>query len=391
MTTENRDSLAPLQPSYSSELVRSADLSSAKDQTADALLPYKQAAFCCAQGLFIQDRFNSFNALNSVLDELYSVARIDCVIAESTESKSTEPDSTHPSSTNSKNTALENNVFSYLIQAHEESSTFVRQLIALGFLDRARSPVCPPGYYLINERLKTVYCAIPKNACTLFKTMMVEHSEDNAAFVASGQNVHPFLVKKAQQMSSRHLLNCLTSDKYFKFTVLRNPLSRIVSGYLDKFVKYPSVAPCVQDIISTTQIAKGKDVDIEKSITFSEFVDYLVSTPDGELNDHWRPQHNFTASVEFDFVGQFEKIDQVVETLENKLGIQIRTRVAEASHKTQYETLQPSKIAFQHMHPIQLRALRRMPTPKQFLASEIFEKLSSRYREDIKLYQRYFG
>lgn len=318
----------------------------------------KGSALRYAQAMVSRDRFHSFDALNDTLDKLYQ-------------------------SVGSDAQAIEQAMMAYLVDSGPKLSRFMHQLIALGFLNRQRSPVCPPGYYFINDTLRVVYCAIPKNACTLFKTMVVEHGEDNSAFISSEYNIHQFLNRRAGDTSASHLLNCLTSEDYFKFTVLRNPLNRIVSGYLDKFAKHAFPEAFVREIIAEVQATLGEDEDIEKSITFSEFVDYLVRTPDTLLNDHWRPQHNFTAAVKFDYIGQFEAIDNVISTLEEALNIEIRKQVS--NHITEYAAFE-SNLAFHHMHPSQLRALGKMPLAAHLLTQEISSKLQARYQQDVELY-----
>ena len=328
--------------------------------------------------MFQQDSLNSFSALNATLDKLNQAVVRNEYMAETSRELSSKV----------RTQSIERELIANSIQQDSALSIFVQKMITLGFLDRSYSPVYPPGYYIINDSLKAVYCAIPKNACTLFKTMMVEHSSSANAFTDSEQNVHQFLDGLARKVRANHLLNCLTSDEYFKFTVLRDPLNRIVSGYLDKFAKHPLPEPFVQDIILEIRSALGQDADVEKSVTFSEFVDYLVRTPDEQLNDHWRPQHNFTAAVPFNFIGQFESIDSVVHTLEDKLSINIRTEVS--NHRTQYRAFDADS-SFHTMYPDQLRAIGKMPAAQNFLVPSIREKLRSRYRRDIELYTQAFS
>ena len=204
-----------------------------------------------------------------------------------------------------------------LLEQDPKSYAFAHSLTQLGFLGRDRSSVNPAGYYFVNEQLKTVYCSIPKNACTLFKTMLVDNSKFKSEFEASGTGVHEFSNQRLQVSSAAYLLECLSSKEYFKFVILRNPFDRIVSGYLDKFAKHVIPEAFVQNIILDVQTSLGLVPDIEKSITFSQFVDYLATTPDNQLNDHWRPQNNFVSTVNFDFVGQFEFMDDIIKTLES--------------------------------------------------------------------------
>ncbi len=183
------------------------------------------------------------------------------------------------------------------------------------------------------------------------------------------------------------MLDCLSSPEYFKFVVLRNPFRRLVSGYLDKFAKHVVPEAFASDVIANVQAALGLEVDVEKSITFSQFIDYLVRTPDRELNDHWRPQHNFIASVPFDFTGQFEAIDSVVSHLEDSLSIRVRKKVS--SHVTQYRQFD-TDFEFWNMYPYELRALGGMPRASQLFSEDLKLRIQSRYRYDIQIYEQAF-
>ncbi len=268
-----------------------------------------ESAASYIRAMYIQDRYSSYNQMHQVLSVLLELSE----------------------------TAYKQKMQSLWKNSEyqdPQNALFARRLVTLGFLDTHKSPVNPAGYYFINEELKTVYCSIPKNACTLFKRMLVDNSPLKQEFDTSPQNIHTFLNQKIPNTSARHLLKCLSSSDYFKFVVLRNPFCRLVSGYLDKFAKHVMPEPFVREVIANVQTALAIEPDIKKSITFSQFVNYLVRTPDHELNDHWRPQHNFIAAVPFDFIGQFEAMDSVISDLEDTLNISIRKRVS--SHITQY-------------------------------------------------------
>lgn len=321
-----------------------------------------QSAVSYLRAMHVQDRFSSYDRLHQTLSEMPEQA-----------------DVTDKQQINSLWQSLERQDLA--------SAQFAKQLAALGFLKAERSPVNPAGYYFVNENLKTVYCSIPKNACTLFKNMLVDNSLLKEEFDASQKNIHAFLNQKIPDTSAHHLLSCLHSPEYFKFVVLRNPFRRLVSGYLDKFAKHVVPEAFAREVIANVQTALGLASDVEKSITFSQFVDYLVRTPDSYLNDHWRPQHNFIASVQFDFIGQFEAIDSVVSHLEDTLRIDIRKQVS--SHVTQYRQFD-TDFEFWNMYPYELRALGGMPRASQMFSEDLKLRIQSRYRQDIQAYEQAF-
>ncbi len=80
------------------------------------------------------------------------------------------------------------------------------------------------------------------------------------------------------------------------FAVVRDPLSRIASGFADRVVRIRRArrnAPMFDAIR-----APGHDPDI--GITFREFVHYLATTRDQDLDPHWQPVAHVLAGSEFD-------------------------------------------------------------------------------------------
>ena len=275
-----------------------------------------------------------------------------------------------------------------LYERDRKSAYLLKQLAQLGFLSPHNNSINPAGYYFVNEELKIVYCSIQKNACTLFKNMLVDNSNLKVKFDASDGNIHTFLNQQISNNSAIHLLNCLNSSEYFKLVILRNPARRIVSGYLDKIAKHVIPEVFAQEVISNVQTFLGLPINIEQSITFSQFIDYLVRTPDRLLNDHWRPQYNFVAAVNFDLVGQFEALDTVIETLEKNFNINIRKKVS--SHITKYRHF-GEDISFHSMYPHELRQLGGgMPVAEDFFTEELFQRFQPRYERDITLYNQHF-
>ena len=97
---------------------------------------------------------------------------------------------------------------------------------------------------------------------------------------------------------------CDIRDKYFKFTFVRNPFTRVLSAYLDKIVRVGSHRHSRR----YGQWAAKKGASNTPS--FADFCNYL---DDGGLYEdaHWAPQLDclLIPVSEFDFVGRFERLD----------------------------------------------------------------------------------
>jgi Sulfotransferase family len=249
-------------------------------------------------------------------------------------------------------------------------------------------------FYSINHKHKIIYCMIPKNATTLFKTMMITNSDHRVSYEQSSQGVHSYLrTNKAFHLTDPY---CLNNSEYFKFVILRNPFNRLVSAYLDKFVKHKTLALKPQvNVINNVYGFLGLKPDIYKSITFSQFVQYLVRTEDLQLDSHWRPQSSFLSSglFEFDFIGQFEKLDLVIEYLEEKFAFKINKAVLTPAHQIHITTYGNfhSEEKLHDKYPEDLLSLESFPTVLHLYTPELENLVRARYSKDIEIYERLFN
>ncbi|WP_226664070.1 sulfotransferase family protein [Microbulbifer aggregans] len=88
----------------------------------------------------------------------------------------------------------------------------------------------------------------------------------------------------------------------FKFTVVRNPYTRVLSAYLDKIARFPE--------------RPGNN------ITFDEFVQKLDQDRDFLYsNAHWVPQSDLLLmpAAELDFIGKVESLDRDLDEIKRRL------------------------------------------------------------------------
>ncbi|MEM9274421.1 MAG: sulfotransferase family 2 domain-containing protein [Cyanobacteria bacterium P01_F01_bin.143] len=263
--------------------------------------------------------------------------------------------------------------------------------------------------YWINHDLKLIFCAIPKNANTLFKTMLVEYSQNSAEYKKGNLNVHQYFSenKDFEEEFALKDISYLDNPEYFKFVILRNPFRRLVSGYINKFVspivesmrrkkKFTPTKPISAQgkIIREVSEFLGIEPDFEKSVTFDQFIRYLSRTEDVKLNIHWRPQHTFLGlglfKFKYDFIGKFEELNLVIEHLEKKFDIQVNKNVMGKSHITNYKEFTNSGD-FCHKYPIDFLELEGVPSSNQLYTPELEALVRVRYAEDIALYEREFN
>ena len=150
----------------------------------------------------------------------------------------------------------------------------------------------------VDEKHQIVTCIPPKAGCSTWKTILANNTFDTPLpksfrtyslhFGALQQRFHIHNLLHYNASMRQHFL---TSDKYFRFILVRHPLERLHSGYVNKFVsgidmalqkKYGGmILRKYHPELSTTVQNSGKGV------TFEEFVRFLKEPK--MLNPHWEP------------------------------------------------------------------------------------------------------
>ena len=159
----------------------------------------------------------------------------------------------------------------------------------------------------ISLKYKYMYVETPKVACSTIKTILQRMELEDPGFQRDDfEDLHnrdfsPLL--RPQQVGNLDVL--FERKDIFKFCFVRNPYTRLLSCYLDK------IKGCKQQKVQVLrQLGSGQD-DLDKEITFAEFVGAVIDQPVSCMDPHWRHQYyqTFQENIHYDFIGRFEKID----------------------------------------------------------------------------------
>ena len=176
-----------------------------------------------------------------------------------------------------------------------------------------------------------LYFEVPKAACTQMKELLRQQQgapplqlfvgklmeTRRNMFIHARENVPlPSLV----DLDDATQKEVLESDSFFRFTIVRNPYTRLISAWKNK------VVPCEPGAERLYLAIKGRlpDMHAKDLITFDEFVNYLRAKSDlSEADPHWRRQvgHLFFEALSFSHVGKLENIAATLARFQQHLGL----------------------------------------------------------------------
>jgi len=140
---------------------------------------------------------------------------------------------------------------------------------------------------------KYAYFEVPKAGCGTMKSTLggLEAARFSDALVEQVQdNPHnrklatPFV--KPYQLPPSELEDVLTSRKFQRFAVVREPASRLLSGWLEKITQGLQQSEPIFEILKE----QGRAPASPSEIGFADFVDVVTAMPSRQQDPHWRRQ-----------------------------------------------------------------------------------------------------
>ena len=180
-----------------------------------------------------------------------------------------------------------------------------------------------------------IYVAMPKVACTsILRTLQSAEVRGDASRLPL--DVHDReqspLPKPSDDIGT--FVTMMASPETFRFCFVRNPFTRVLSCYLDKFI---------QDEKEREWLAPTLGFDPAHPPLFREFLTRVSEQPEQRRDLHWASQAHILRPdrIGYSFIGRFEFFRQHMEHVCHRVGI---TRYADFS-ATSHATQAASKIA----------------------------------------------
>lgn len=165
----------------------------------------------------------------------------------------------------------------------------------------------------ISLKNKYLFHSVGKAANSTVKYFL--YAEEARGTRLKYENVHDRRVSpliSPFQLSNSQLNDIISDEKYFKFTFVRNPFSRLLSCYLDRIL--PKKSTPYKEVVRYI----GKEVGY--NVPFPEFVEAVCSQSNYEQNNHWRLQYADAMCdvIKYSYIGKQETFTECMsEVWEN--------------------------------------------------------------------------
>lgn len=174
--------------------------------------------------------------------------------------------------------------------------------------------------YLVNwsEKNRLIYVETPKVGCTSIKKILQYNELDcDESRLPSDVHEREQSPLKSPNADEAGFVRRLASSEYFTFTFVRDPITRVLSAYLDKIVAQPGE-------VTPAQREMGID-PAERIPTFAEFIEMVHRQRPFDMNVHWAPQAFLLGidKVQYDYIGRFECFNQSIEHLVARRGLKL--------------------------------------------------------------------
>ena len=245
-------------------------------------------------------------------------------------------------------------------------------------------------FYISNHNI--LYCPIAKNACTTLKRLMVKISDIASKKEILTGDVHKLTDSKNSGIqlgdldldTVDYIFQKMKSSNHFSFAVLREPKSRLLSAYWEKFVlgrmslnNLYHTKPVLKSVYRKQNLSRS---DIQSGITFEQFVEYITNSDPYELDTHWIPQNIYLKEHTFNAFYNIQNLKPLYKELSTITATKL---IPEHENATNSGCGNYLKNAFQ-MYPQQLVDYKPISI-ESFFNSSLESKVLKYFSKDIHL------
>lgn len=237
---------------------------------------------------------------------------------------------------------------------------------------------------IVCKNYKFAYCPIPKNACTTLKywVMLLQETPPDDPQKVHIDGIVPQIEFEQSNTYSEY-------GGYVTFAIIRDPYERLISAFLDKFVKKRNE--------NVEQWKNGYwghiayDINVTGEVCFLDFIKY-VEPDSGKLwkdDQHWGSQYTRCKNFKFDIYLEFERLQQGINKIAQVCNIPTMYRELPSLNRGLGKSLSnPHHYDMLYDVPISKLAQCEYLPKQAFYASELVELVKIKYARDYHLHSQ---
>ena len=178
-----------------------------------------------------------------------------------------------------------------------------------------RAETRAPDYrFKILRHDKVVYIETPKAACSTIEAQLASHAKRNAGYPERG-------LSSIREIGVPAFFDLIDDPATFVFTFVRNPYTRLISAYRDKFRHPIGRSDYYLDALRYFGL-KLLRLDRTEPLPFEWFVDLATGTCRSGSDGHWMLMTSLvpSTSLECSFLGRVERFDEDFRMVLDRIG-----------------------------------------------------------------------
>jgi hypothetical protein len=217
--------------------------------------------------------------------------------------------------------------------------------------------------------LDAICTFIPKNACSSLRYSIAISN----GFLKDINDINWINQNNQTFMSTQREISIAS----YTFVVLRCPYTRVASCFLDKVVD--------------EKIKFNDNLGNIVNLNFNEFLSYIKSQNNSEMDEHWRHQSDFLHYERYDDYFSLESFSEAMETLDVN-GFKVYDTRAVLKHDISGINRIDGDYSKTKADVIKkIKEEGSIPSYKSMYSDEEIELVDDIFRDDINLYKSHFG
>lgn len=184
------------------------------------------------------------------------------------------------------------------------------------------------SHIIVSETSNLIFCPIPKAANTNWK-YLIRKWDRIPTYDDLPSSHHPLTsgLRYLSDYSPSEALHLLTTPTFFRFVFVRDPYTRLLSCFMDKFRNTDPAYTSSEYRTFLSQLfswryTRSLDLHTHPRPSFRMFVDELLKHSPTQMNPHWMPQTHYCGLglIPYDFIGRMENLELDANYVFSRLG-----------------------------------------------------------------------